>query len=263
MTAMAAAPARESVRVRLVEADPDLFAALAPADLDHARDLAIANAYTSGVGPWSYPAPDDPAVFGLLLLDGLAGARITIPERRHLEIVGPGMVLRPWVALGAAATTPSRVDWRVFEPVRFALLDRAFMNAVSSWPEIPATLADRLVVRMRRLQFQLAARSVTRIDERLHLMLWHLADQWGRVTRSGVTLRLPLTHADLADVVGAARPSVSTALMDLRRAGSLEVGGRGTWKLLGGPPERFWEIQEQVALQPGTAGPLAARSSEG
>jgi len=61
----------------------------------------------------------------------------------------------------------------------------------------------RLVVRNRRLNFQLGLTGIKRLDERLLIALWHFADRWGRVTASGVRLRLPLTHSELGMVIGA------------------------------------------------------------
>ena len=54
-----------------------------------------------------------------------------------------------------------------------------------------------------------------RVDVRLHMLLWHLAARWGRVRSDGTVLRLRLTHAVLADLVAARRPTVTTALSEL------------------------------------------------
>jgi CRP-like cAMP-binding protein len=74
-----------------------------------------------------------------------------------------------------------------------------------------------------------------RVDARLELLLWHLADRWGRVTREGVLLPLRLTHELLADLVAAQRPSVTLSLQNLERSG--RVARRdGHIYLLGSPP---------------------------
>src|SRR5918998_361959 len=51
-----------------------------------------------------------------------------------------------------------------------------------------------------------------RVDDRLMLTLWHLAERWGRVRREGIVVPLPLSHQRLADLVGAQRQSVTTAM---------------------------------------------------
>jgi CRP/FNR family cyclic AMP-dependent transcriptional regulator len=41
------------------------------------------------------------------------------------------------------------------------------------------------------------------VDVRLRMLLWHLADRWGRVRPDRVIVSLPLTHTVLADLVAA------------------------------------------------------------
>ena len=74
-----------------------------------------------------------------------------------------------------------------------------------------------------------------RVDKRLELLLWHLADRWGRVTPNGVALPLRLTHELLADLVAAQRPSVTLSLQHLERDGRL-ARRDGVMYLLGDPP---------------------------
>jgi len=107
----------------------------------------------------------------------------------------------------------------------------------------------RLVVRNRRLNFQLGLTGIKRLDERLLIALWHFADRWGRVTASGVRLRLPLTHSELGMVIGATRPSVTSAIGDLRRAGSVSVDRTSkTWTLHGDPPDLVAGLHRRASL---------------
>jgi CRP-like cAMP-binding protein len=54
-----------------------------------------------------------------------------------------------------------------------------------------------------------------------------------------VTVPLPLGHQRLADLVGATRPSVTTALGELSRDGAVSRRDDGTWLLHGSPPEKL------------------------
>ena len=58
-----------------------------------------------------------------------------------------------------------------------------------------------------------------RLDERLWMLFWELADRHGRVRSDGVYLDLPLTHEVLSHLVAARRPSVSGALTKLAEPG--------------------------------------------
>jgi CRP/FNR family transcriptional regulator, cyclic AMP receptor protein len=66
-------------------------------------------------------------------------------------------------------------------------------------------------------------------------LFWHLAERWGRVTPDGVLLPLTLSHRMLGQLVGARRPTVSTALGALTRAGEVSRALDGTWLLTGSP----------------------------
>jgi CRP-like cAMP-binding protein len=89
----------------------------------------------------------------------------------------------------------------------------------------------------RTLAFHLAIVHVRHAETRLHLLLWHLADRWGRVTPQGVHLPLALTHERLAHLVCMRRPTASTALQRLSKAGELRRMRDGTWLLTGTPPQ--------------------------
>lgn len=74
------------------------------------------------------------------------------------------------------------------------------------------------------------------MEDRLLLTLWHLAERWGRVGPDAILVPLPLSHQRLAHLVGAHRPSVTTAMGALARAGALSRRADGTWMLHGAPP---------------------------
>jgi CRP/FNR family transcriptional regulator, cyclic AMP receptor protein len=236
--------------VRVLDEDPDLGDAIEPESFGLLRSTAIAPLIELRAGRWPSIGPPGDPVFGLLVLAGVIGSRIVIAERSHLELVARGDVIRPWVGLGPDASIPVRFDWQVLEDARLALLDRRFSYAVRDFPEVYEALAERLVLRSRRLNFLMAVNSVTGIEERILLALWHFGERWGRVTGDGVSVSFALTHKDLADVVGASRPSVSSALMALRRQGTIEQQHRG-WLLRGSPPSRFLELKRQADLVPG------------
>jgi CRP/FNR family cyclic AMP-dependent transcriptional regulator len=77
------------------------------------------------------------------------------------------------------------------------------------------------------------SRAHTHVDRRLLTLFWHLAERWGRVGTDGVVVPLALTHRMLGLLVGARRPTVSSAL---RERDELVRGLDGSWLLRGEPP---------------------------
>ncbi len=66
-------------------------------------------------------------------------------------------------------------------------------------------------------------------DDRLMATFRVLADRWGVVTPDGVALPSFLTHSVLAPLVGARRPSVTTALKRLTTGGLVRRAADGRW----------------------------------
>lgn len=74
------------------------------------------------------------------------------------------------------------------------------------------------------------------MDTRLLVLLWYLADRWGRVRPDGILVPLKLTHETLGRLIGARRPSVTTALHTLTEQGRISRSQERFWILHGDPP---------------------------
>jgi CRP/FNR family transcriptional regulator, cyclic AMP receptor protein len=234
---------------RVLQEDPDLCERVPAEQQARAIAEALARVETFDVGSWN--ESDTPQMrdgFGLLVLDGMVARRVTLGRFDCTELLGQGDLLRPWTfATAATASVSSEVEWNVVQPLRVAGLDRRFALTVAQWPEIGIELMDRIVQRARWLAFQLAVCHVVRVDMRLLLMLWHFADRWGRMTKDGARVCLPVTHSVLASVVGARRPSVTTALGRLQDERRIELVGAGEWLLHGSPPADFARLAAERA----------------
>jgi len=212
-------------RVQLLDADPDLGR-----HLDERRAAQAARALAVAVqtlprGPWTVPPGDDeapPGSFGLLLLDGLAVREMTVGEHPCADLIGPGDVIRLRRADDPDALLPRHVEWSVLLPTRVAVLGEELVASAAAWPEVLACLLDRANRRADRLVVLQAITHLTRVDDRLLALLWFLSERWGRVVPGGVVMTLRLPHRTLAGMVGARRPSVTTALGQLIARGDVE-----------------------------------------
>jgi CRP-like cAMP-binding protein len=115
------------------------------------------------------------------------------------------------------------------------VLDPRWTARAAAYPQIGAALAGRALGRSLRLVTAMAIAQQPRLDERLWMLFWDLADRFGKVHADGVHLELPLTHEVLSHLAGARRPSVSGALTRLADEGRLRRSG-SQWILSGGPP---------------------------
>jgi CRP/FNR family cyclic AMP-dependent transcriptional regulator len=242
---------RNSDAIRLLEADPELGALLSPARrADAERDLVV-RTHRVAVGPWdvarlSAAGADN---VGLLVLDGVLSRELIVADHVSAELLGPGDLVRPWQATTGAGLLPVEAKWLILSTVTLAVLDRRFAAESARYPEITAALFDRLGERSLRLATTQAISQLTRVDRRLKALFWHLAERWGRVSGDGVVVPLALTHRILGQLVGARRPTVSTALSELAERGELVRRADGSWLLRGDPPDAHTLARRPTAAE--------------
>jgi CRP/FNR family transcriptional regulator, cyclic AMP receptor protein len=228
--------------VRVLEEDPGLAEGIAPERRERAVADCVAAVLAMPVGRWS-GTPDLGAQggIGLLVLDGLLVRRVGLDGRYGAELLGEGDLLRPWEGEDEPVTLPLRTGWRVLQHARVAVLDPVFMGHLADYPELGGCLVGRAVSRSRSAVVNMAIVHQARVDARLHMLFWHLAARWGRVGSDGVTVPLTLTHAVLAELAAARRPTVTSALTQLAKRG-LVLPYDGGWLLTGEPPGELGEL---------------------
>ena len=209
------------------------------------RELVVPAA-TLPKGSWDPPKSAPPDHLGFLILDGMLIRDVDVGGTDCAEIIAAGDLLRPFDHEGDTAAVPFGVSWTIVRPARVAVLDRRFTVACAQHPEVMSAIVGTVVRRTMWLAFRLAINSVTRVDVRVLLLLWHLADRYGKVTPTGTWVAVPLTHAMLGKLVGAQRPSVTTALGHLTERGLVSREDDG-WLLHGEPPEELARLDARFS----------------
>jgi CRP-like cAMP-binding protein len=234
---------------RLLDEDPDLAEAIPEPRRAQAVVRCVTQTLRVPRGRWAIPeAMTLPGGIGLLVLDGLLLRRVGVDGRFGAEILGEGDLLKPRLDAASSSLSVTR-GWRVLAPLRLAVLDAEAARRCAEHPELIGAFVDRALDRTRNLQILMAIVHHARVNVRVHTLLWHLADRWGRVRSEGVLLPLSITHSVLADMVAARRPTVTTSLSELARM-ELVRPVDGGWLLSG---ERPGELEEMTHSQPGDA----------
>jgi CRP/FNR family transcriptional regulator, cyclic AMP receptor protein len=227
--------------ISIVDADPELADLLPEAERERARRETLTRVRRLSQGTWNPAAALEPKSHhrGFLVIDGLISREVDVLGRRALELIGPGDVLRPWSWDQEGSHVQAEVGWAVLEPTRLAVFDHSLVLRMNPWPELGLELFNRGTRRAHHLAVALAIAHHQRVDDRLMLTLWHLAERWGRVLPDGISVPLPLPHQRLADLVGAHRPAVTSAMGELTRRGAVSRRDDRTWVLHGPPPEEL------------------------
>jgi CRP-like cAMP-binding protein len=220
--------------VSVLDADAGLAELVPPQRRSQARQATAAATLELSAGSWKRPSEHDRARggYGLLLLEGLIIRRAGLDGRYGAELLGPGDLLRPWQHDGAL---PVEWTWRAVTASRLAVLDRRWAARAAPWPQLGTELAGRALARALRTVTAMAIAQQPKLEDRLWMLFWELADRYGRVHADGVRVDVPLTHEALSHLAGARRPSVSGALTKLSQSGRLRREGR-MWVLSGEPP---------------------------
>lgn len=218
--------------VCVLDIDPDLGDGISADRLEAARRASQAETFEVRQGEWDPEASAAVAAdgYGLLVLSGLFCRRVVQGQRHGAELLGPGDLLRPWDRIDEWSSIPADSTWLVIEDARLAVLDRDFAARCASFPEMGVALIRRGLMRSRYLAMLFAIVAERRVETRLTMLFWHLADRFGRMGGEWVEIPVPLTHRILSELVAARRPSVSTALTRLQDQGILLRTADG-WQL--------------------------------
>jgi len=224
--------------VRLLEADPDLGRGLDREQARQATARLVARVVDLPPRAWRPRAQRNGSgePLGLLVIDGLLVREASLGAHPSADLLGPGDLVQPWDDGEPEMLLPRDLAWSALAPTRLAIIDRPLVLRAAPFPEVFATLMQRSARRAERLVVLQAIAHLTRVDDRVHALLWCLAERWGRVGPDGVVVSLPLPHRTLAGMVGARRPSVTTALGQLMERGLIERRAAGGWILHGSPP---------------------------
>jgi len=228
-------------RVRVLDLDRELAEGLSAADAGSASRSVSATVRTLRPGPWQPDVHDGDGVppGGLLVLEGCVSREVSVlGVTAAVDFLADGDLLlvadqRPLLSV------PSSSSWVVLELTRLAVLDAAFVQAIGPWPQVVANLMRRQERHADWLAHVLAISHLPRVELRVHVLFWLFADRWGRRRGNEVTVPIPLTHLSVARLIGARRPTVTTAIRRLVDDGVLTPEGPGHWVLHGEPPTQL------------------------
>ena len=201
-------------------ADMDVFAGMAPEQ--RRAELAGLTAREMAKGDTLEPHASTGAILvtvGRLAVDVGGGAR----PRRTIGVTEEGEVLftrRPAWAEGPEMMLRALIQSEIV-PVEDDRLERWLAR-----PDCGRSLFSALTGQLAHREDALAIALEPTVEQRLLLKLRQLGGRWGRMTSDGIRLDLRLTHQDLADMVAAARESVTLAMGRLVEAGEISVDGQ-------------------------------------
>jgi CRP/FNR family transcriptional regulator len=214
---------RESI-VALMARVP-LFSELSDEDLEQIASVAVPRSYPKGVRVFHEGDHSDACY---IVRSGDLRVTREHPDGRAIALatLGPGDIFGELAMLDGEARSASVEALSDCELLALPATDvRRLLQATA---EITVKLVVALTRRLREANERIARQSFQTVPSRVAGVLSQLiAEEAPREARDGVTIRM--TQADLAQLAGTSRESVSRFLAVLERAGVVQVGrGRVT-----------------------------------
>jgi CRP/FNR family transcriptional regulator len=213
-----------SANIELLRRVP-LFSELSEEELSPIADVAIPRSYPKGVRVFHEGDTSDACY---IVRNGDLRVTREHPDGRAIALatLGPGDIFGELAMLDGEARSAS-VE-ALSECDLLALPAGDVRRLLASTPETTVKLVVALVRRLREANERIARQSFQTVPSRVAGVLSQLiAEEAPLETRDGVTIQM--TQADLAQLAGTSRESVSRFLATLERAGVVRVGrGRVT-----------------------------------
>jgi CRP/FNR family cyclic AMP-dependent transcriptional regulator len=168
----------------------------------------------------------DPSDHVHVLVSGWVRVSAVVEDGREVlfGLRGPGEVLGD---LAAVTGRPRSASVRAIEPCTvYQLTGAQFVAVLRARPEIAIATIKTVAVRLRHAESARVDAAALDVTRRVAVHLVRLAEEHGTPVPEGVVIDAPLSQADIAAQIGAARRTVARALRVLREKGIIETGRR-------------------------------------
>ncbi len=144
------------------------------------------------------------------------------PEGRKLTmaICRPG---QPFGEFDTSSASGHRLLAKALTDVELCWLPRdVLLQLAQDHPQLGVRLVKWVGEQAREVQMRLEELLFADVPTRLVRLLLRLADEYGRKTPEGLLIDLPLTHQEVAELIGSTRETTSLALGQLSKRGLLK-----------------------------------------
>lgn len=170
--------------------------------------------------------PGQPGSHVYLLKKGVVKiSRVTSDGRElTLALLKPGEIFGELEAVGESSRDGQA---EAHSDVLICVLNKNdLMSMMQMKPDLGIRLTKLISFRRKVIENRLENLVFKTIPQRLSALFLELAEEFGEKGPQGIRISVPLTHEDVASLVGAARPTVSESLNEFRKQGSIAVEGK-------------------------------------
>lgn len=142
-------------------------------------------------------------------------------RKKTLAVLTSGSFFGEMALITSTQRCASAIADEETELVRVSKED--FLNCLKDNTEACFGILEVLCERLKMADAEISNLTFRNLPGRIVYKLFELADQFGTPDLDGTTIRLQLTHYDLADMVGTNRESVSKYISKFKSEGSIKI----------------------------------------
>lgn len=216
-----------------------IFSGLGPDEMNriatHARSLRKAR------GEFIY-MPGDRADFVYILRQGRVKLSVLSESGKEIaiDIIQPGEIFGEFALVDESPR--SNMTQALDDVLMWVFAKREFTELLSSQPKLALSYIRLVGDRRRRMEKKLSDITSKAVSARVCELLHELATSSAEAETLSSDYLVPLTHHDVASLIGAARQTTTTVLNDMERRSIIELG-RGWIRI-----KRLKELQTYAGI---------------
>jgi CRP/FNR family transcriptional regulator, cyclic AMP receptor protein len=168
--------------------------------------------------------PGDPANHVFILRQGRVKLSVLAESGKEIaiDIIQPGEIFGEFALVDEAPR--SNMAQALDDILVWVVAKHDFTHLLSSQPKLALSYIRLVGDRRRRMEKKLSDITSKAVSARVCELLHEISTSAAEVETGATDYLVPLTHHDVASLIGAARQTTTTILNDLERRGIIELG---------------------------------------
>jgi len=172
--------------------------------------------------------PDEPARTIFFLKEGHVKISRLTPDGKEviLDVIGPGELFGE-ISFSRDDEPAGELAQALDDVVICTIKRTDFEDLLKQHPELNFQITKRIGLRMKKFEERVTDMVFKDVRKRLAAFLVRYAEEFGKIKGGIVTIRMHLSHQEIALLVGAARQTVTTTLNEFRSEGLIDFSRQG------------------------------------
>jgi len=172
--------------------------------------------------------PDEPTQVIFFLKEGHVKISRLAEDGKEmiLDVLGPGELFGE-LSFSGSGETSEELAQALDDAVICTMKKEDFESLLRKKPELNFEVTKRIGLRLRRFQERISEMVFKDVRKRIAAFLVRYAEEFGRIKGGVITIKMHLSHQEIALLVGAARQTVTTTLNEFRAKGLIDFSRQG------------------------------------